>query len=68
MAPLKDDEEEVKEETGIIILPPNKLLYGFPVLPTQRKAKNNSCKMKYEIKLEIIHQGIYFISAISTIW
>ena len=67
MAPLKDDEEEVKEKAAIIIVIPNKLLYRLPVLSTQIKAKNNSCKLKYEIQLEIVHQRIYFINAISTI-
>ena len=35
MPPLKGDEEEVKEGTGLKILTPNKLLTRFPILLAQ---------------------------------
>ena len=38
------DEEEVKEGKGIKILTPNKLLTRLPIL------RNNSCKLRNEIK------------------
>ena len=37
-------------ETGIKILTLNKLLTKLPVLLAQIKAKNNSCKLKIEIR------------------
>ena len=41
MAPLEGDKEEVKEGTGLNILPPNKLLTRLSILLTQIKAGNN---------------------------
>ena len=42
MSLLEGDEEEVKEETGLKILTPNKLLTRLPILLAQIKAGNNS--------------------------
>ena len=50
MRPLKGDKEEVKEEKGLKILTPNKLLTSFPILLAQIKAENNSNKLKNEIR------------------
>ena len=41
--PLEWDEQEVKLESGLKILTPNKLLTRLPMLIAQRKAGNNSC-------------------------
>ena len=49
MPPLDDDKEEVKEEKGLKILTPNKLLTCFLILLAQIKAGNNSQKLKKEI-------------------
>ena len=49
MPPLQGDEEEVKEEKGLTILTPNKLLTRSPILLAQIKAENNSYKLKNEI-------------------
>ena len=48
--PLEGDEEEVKEETGLEILTPNKLLSRLSILLAQIKAGNNSYKLKNEIR------------------
>ena len=40
------EKEEVKEEKGLKILTPNKLLTRFPVLLAQIKAENNPYKLK----------------------
>ena len=58
MLPLAGDEEEVKEEKGLKILTPNKLLTRLPMLLAQTKAKNNSYKLKNEIRqiLYLLHQ------------
>ena len=50
MPPLEGDGEEVKEEKALKILTPDKLLTRLPVLLTQMKAGNNSCKLKNEIR------------------
>ena len=47
---LDGDEEEVKEEKGLKILTPNKLLTKLPILLAQIKAENNSYKLKNEIR------------------
>ena len=44
LPPLEGDEQEVKEEKGLKILTPNKLLTRLPILLTQIKAGNNSYK------------------------
>ena len=49
MPPLEGD-EEVKEGKGLKILTPNKLLTRLPVLLAQIKARNNSYKLKNEIR------------------
>ena len=49
MPSLKGDVEEVKEEKGLKILNPNKLLTRLPILLAQIKAGNNSYKLKNEI-------------------
>ena len=46
--------EEVKKETELKILTPNKLLTRFPVLLAQTKAESNSYKLKNEIR-QILH-------------
>ena len=46
MLPLEGDEEEIKEEKGLKILIPIKLLSRLPILLAQIKAGNNSCKLK----------------------
>ena len=46
MPPLEGNEEEVKEEKGLKILTPNKLLIRLPILLAQIKAGNNSYKLK----------------------
>ena len=48
MSPLEGD-EEVKEEKGLKILSPNKLLTRLPILLAQTKAENISYKLKNEI-------------------
>ena len=50
MPSLEGDEEEVKEEKGLKILTPNKLLTRLPILLAQIKAGNNSYKLKNEIR------------------
>ena len=50
MPPLEDDEEEVKEGKWLIVLTPNKVLFTLPILLTQIKARNNSYKLKNEIR------------------
>ena len=50
--PLEGDEEEVKEEKGIKILTPNKLLTIPPVVLAQIRAGNNSYKLENEIKIK----------------
>ena len=50
MLKLKADEEEVKEETGLKIVTPNKLLTRLPILFAQIKAGNNSAKLKNKIR------------------
>ena len=47
---LEGGEEEVKEEKGLKILTPNKLLTRLPILLAQIKAGNNSYKLKNEIR------------------
>lgn len=42
MVPLEDDEEEVKEITGI----KSKSLARLPVLLSRKKSRNNSYKLK----------------------
>ena len=49
MPPLEGD-EEVKEGKGLKILTPNKLLTRLPILLAQIKARNNSYKLKNEIR------------------
>ena len=46
MPSLEGDGEEVKEENALKILTPDKLLTRLPLLLTQMKAGNNSCKLK----------------------
>ena len=46
MPPLEGDEEQVKEGKRLKILTPNKLLTRFGTLLAQRKARNNSDKLK----------------------
>ena len=54
----EDDEEEVKKGKGLKILIPNKLLARIPVSLAQIKARNNSNKLKNEIRkrLYILYQ------------
>ena len=47
---LEGGEEEVKEEKGLKILTPNKLLTRLPILLAQIKAGNSSSKVKIEIR------------------
>ena len=49
MLPLEDD-EEVKEGTGLKILTPNKLLTRLPISLAQIKSGKNSYKLKNEIR------------------
>ena len=50
MPPLEGDQEEVKEETGLKVLTPNKLLTRRLLLLAPVKAGNNSKKLeKYSI-------------------
>ena len=49
MSPLEGD-EEVKEGKGLKILTPNKLLTRLPILLAQIIARNNSYKIKNEIR------------------
>ena len=53
MLPLEGD-EEVKEGKGLKILTPNRLLTRLPILFAQRKAGNNSCNLKNEMR-QILH-------------
>ena len=50
MPPLEGDKEEVKEEKGLKVLTPNRLLTILPILLAQIKAGNNSYKLKNEIR------------------
>ena len=50
MPPLEVGEEEVKEGKGLKILTSNKLLIRLPILLAQMKARNNSYKLKNEIR------------------
>ena len=59
---VKDDKEEVKEEAGMKILTPNKLLTRLPVLLAPIKAGNNS----YKQKTNSDKQCIYFINTIKS--
>ena len=50
MSSLENDKEEVKEGKWLKILTPNKLLTKLPILLVQRKAGNNSYKLKHKIR------------------
>ena len=50
MPPLEGNEEEVQEEDRLKILTPNKLLTRLQILLARIKARNNSWKVKNEIK------------------
>ena len=50
MPALEGDEKEVKEEKGLKISTPNKLLTTLPILLAQIKAWNNSNKLKNETR------------------
>ena len=68
--PLQEgDEEEVKEEKGLKILTPNKLLTRLPILLAYIKAGNNSCKLKSEIRqiLQLLHQHNKSLKEFTTI-
>ena len=56
--PALEGDEEVKKRTGLKILTPNKLLTRLSVLVAQRKARNNSYKLKNEIRqiLDLLYQ------------
>ena len=56
LLPLKDDEEEVKEDKELKILTPNKMSTRLPVLLAQTKTGNNSYKLKNRIR-----QTVYFL-------
>ena len=55
---LEGDQEEVKEEKGLTILTPNKLLTWLSTLLAQTKAGNKSSKLKNQIRqiLYLLHQ------------
>ena len=59
MPQLEGDEEEVKEENVMKTLNSNKLLTRSAVLLAQVKAKNNSYKLKCEIRkiLYLLYQN-----------
>ena len=65
--PCHHEKEEVKEEKGIKILTPNKLLTRLPVLLAQIKARNDSCKLKNEIRqiVYLLYQHNKIIKKIS---
>ena len=48
--PLEGDEEEVKEGQGLKFLTPSKLFTRLPILLTEIKVRNNSNKLKNEIR------------------
>ena len=50
MPPLEGDEEEVKEGQGLKFLTPSKLFTRLPILLTEIKVRNNSDKLKNEIR------------------
>ena len=50
MRSLEGNEEEVKEGKTLKILTPNKLSTRLPILLAQTKARNNSNKLKNEIR------------------
>ena len=50
MRSLEGNEEEVKEGKTLKILTPNKLSTRLPILLAQSKARNNSNKLKNEIR------------------
>ena len=50
LRPLEGSEEEVKEEKGLKILTPKKLLTRLSILLAQIKAGNNSYKLKNKIR------------------
>ena len=47
---LEGGGEEVKEGKGLKLVTPNKLLTRLPILLAQIKVRNNSCKLKNEIR------------------
>ena len=53
--PPQEGDEEVREENGVQILTPTKLLTRLPILSTQIKAGNNSYKLKNEIKQILLY-------------
>ena len=63
--PIEGD-EEVKEEKGLKILTPNKLLTRIPILSPQIGAGNSSCKLKNEIRkiLYLLYQHIKIIKKV----
>ena len=50
MPTLEGNEEVVKEGKGLKFLTPNKLLPRLPILLAQIKVRNNSTKLKNEIR------------------
>ena len=65
--PCHHEKEEVKEEKGIKILTPNKLLTRLPVLLAQIKARNDSYKLKNKTRqiVYLLYQHNKIIKKIS---
>ena len=53
--PPQEGDEKVREENGVQILTPTKLLTRLPILSAQIKAGNNSYKLKNEIKQILLY-------------
>ena len=54
--PLEGNENEAKKGKGLKMLTPNKLLTRLPALLVQIKARNNSNKLKNEIR-QVVYQN-----------
>ena len=52
MPPLENDEEKVKEEKGLKIIPSKRLLTWLPILLVHIKLGNKSYKLKNEIQIK----------------
>ena len=52
MPPLENDEEKVKEEKGLKVIPSKRLLTWLPILLVHIKLGNKSYKLKNEIQIK----------------
>ena len=64
---LEGDEEKVKEGKEVKILTPSKLLTRLPILLAQIRARNNSHKLKNEIR-QILHLLYHYNKIIKKVY